>query len=110
METLKVTDHMGHVDLDTNMILEDKECNIETHSRNLFLPLKSNEHCVFCALVALVIQHATHAPNYFIICGLSGFTVFFTLAHKLHYFRKKVTERETCVLIFSTDAYKNLSF
>ena len=44
-----------------------------------------------------------HAPNYFVIFGLSGSTVFFP-----HYltngtiFLKIITEHETCVFIFST--------
>jgi len=31
-----------------------------------------------CVSVALVIQHA-HAPDYIVVCGLSGCTVFFHL-------------------------------
>jgi len=52
--------------------------------------------------VALGIQHAMHI-RYIVICGLPGSTVFTTLFHKRHDFRKrKVIENKMCVLIFST--------
>jgi hypothetical protein len=36
------------------------------------------------------------------ICGLSGSTIFSTVSHKWHDLKKKFTEWEMCVLIFST--------
>ena len=41
-------------------------------------------------------------PYYMLICGLSGCTIFSTLSHKRHDFRKNVIERKMCILIFST--------
>ena len=56
-----------------------------------------------CVSVALVFQHATHM-RCFVICSLSGFTIFFsTLSHKRYDFREKVTEykmRFGCLCIF----------
>ena len=36
------------------------------------------------------------------ICGLLRYTIFSTLSHKRHDFRKEVTENQMCSLIFST--------
>ena len=51
---------------------------------------------ILCVSAALVIQHALCMRR--IVCGLSGSTVFSTLSHKGHDFRKKVIEKN--VLIF----------
>ena len=47
----------------------------------------SNTHSE-CVFVNLVIQHAVHMCHIF-SCGLPGSTIFFTLSHKRHDFRKK---------------------
>ena len=48
-----------------------------------------------CARVALLIQHATRRR--IAICGLSGSTIFSTLSHKRHDFRKKMLLNVKCV-------------
>jgi len=43
-------------------------------------------------ILALIIRHENHifsAPYYIVISGLSGCTIFLTLSHKRHDFRKK---------------------
>ena len=52
-------------------------------------------------ILALGIQHAQRM-RHTVICGLSDSIIFFTFSHELNDFRKKVTERKMCVLIFST--------
>jgi hypothetical protein len=42
---------------------------------------------------------------YYVICDLSGSTIFSPLSHKRHDFRKKIAEDKICVLVFS----RNLS-
>jgi hypothetical protein len=49
--------------------------------------------------VALVIQQEMCFRH---TCGLPRCTIFSTLSHKLHDFRKKIIEHKTCVLIFGT--------
>ena len=44
-----------------------------------------------------------HAPNYIVMCGLSGSTIFSTLYSKWHDLRKTVIENKTLLLIFSTN-------
>jgi hypothetical protein len=57
---------------------------------------------VLCVCVALVIQHAMRM-RHIVTCGLHRSTIFFTLSHKRHDFRKiKATEHKMCVLISST--------
>jgi hypothetical protein len=47
----------------------------------------------------LLIQHATHIRH--IVCGLSGAPPsFWTLSHKWHDFRKKVSQCKMCVFMF----------
>ena len=50
-----------------------------------------------------------HAPCYIIICGLSGCTIFSTLSHKWHNFRRKRLLNTNCVLIFSATFVWNIS-
>jgi hypothetical protein len=81
------------------------ERNIDARSRNHCRHGKAisitYSECVF---VALVIQlEKANAPCYIVICGLSDSTGFFTLSHKRHDIRKKVTEYKMCVSIFYTD-------
>jgi hypothetical protein len=49
---------------------------------------------------AFVIQHVERLRN-IAVCGLSGSTKFFHIPHKRHDYRKNVTERKICVLVFS---------
>jgi len=51
--------------------------------------------------VAFVIKHVMRLPN-IVICGLSGSAKCFRISHIRHDYRKNVTERKICVLIFST--------
>jgi len=48
-----------------------------------------------CTFVALVVQHAVRM-SYFVICGLSGCTIFSSLSHKRHECQKK-TLNTKCV-------------
>jgi len=59
-------------------------------------------------ILDLVIQRGPRMRHIY-ICGLSGFTVFSTLSHKRHDFRKKVTEPKMFVLIFPTAFVSNIS-
>ena len=54
-----------------------------------------------CVPIALSIKHAISMLHIF-ICGLSGYTMFFTLFHKRYDFRKSSIEHKTCVRIFFT--------
>jgi len=53
--------------------------------------------------VALVIQHAMRI-RHIVICGLSGYTIFFShyLINGTIFGKKKVTEHKICFLLFST--------
>ena len=51
----------------------------------------------------------TQRSAIFVICDLSGFTVFF-FTYVWHDFRKKVTEHEMCVLIFCIIFTRNISY
>jgi hypothetical protein len=48
----------------------------------------------------LGIQYAM-GVRHIVICGQSGFTIFFTLSHKRHDCRKIVNKHKMCILIFS---------
>jgi len=50
-----------------------------------------------------------HVPYCIVICDLSVCTIFSTVFHTRQDFRKKVTEHNTCVLIFSTNFVWNIS-
>ena len=54
-----------------------------------------------CVPIALSIKHAISMLHIF-ICGLSGYTMFFTLFHKRYDFWKSSIEHKTCVRIFFT--------
>jgi hypothetical protein len=41
--------------------------------------------------------YTAHAPYFIVICGLSVCTMFFTLSHKRHDFRKIVFEQKMCL-------------
>jgi hypothetical protein len=73
----------------------------------LLLPWKISKYYIFVCVsvragarlcVAFLIQYA-YAPCCDVICGSITFSA---LCHKRHVFRKKTTEHEMCVLIFST--------
>jgi hypothetical protein len=67
--------------------------------------------CCVSAL-ALVVRQANRmfsAPRYVFVCGLPGFAIIPTLSHKRYDFRKKLTEHEICVLIFSATFVWNIS-
>jgi NRPS condensation-like uncharacterized protein len=54
-----------------------------------------------CVNIVSGIQHAKRM-RHTVICGLSGFTLFFHLSLKRHNFLKNGTKHKMCVLIFST--------
>jgi len=66
-------------------------------------------------ILALVVQYAKRifsAPYYGVICDMSGRTIFCTLSHTHHDFRKKIKktiENEMCVLNFSKPSVWNIS-
>jgi hypothetical protein len=60
-----------------------------------------------CARVTVIVQHAAH--RHIFICGLSGSYVFFDIIYKRHDLQKEATERDICVLIFSTTFIWNIS-
>jgi hypothetical protein len=83
--------------------------NVETRSRNHFC--HRNAKCFIYyerVSVALVIQHAMRMRRTMLYV-LSGSTIFSTLSHKRHDFRKIFTEHKMCVLIFSTNFIWNIS-
>jgi hypothetical protein len=49
-----------------------------------------------------------HAPNYIVICDLSGSTIFLH-PHKRCDFREKVVEHNMCALMFSATFISNIS-
>jgi hypothetical protein len=56
-----------------------------------------------CVYVDLVTQRAKGMrPIIFSTVTCQALPYFFTLSHRLHDFRKRVSEHEVCVLLFST--------
>jgi hypothetical protein len=53
-------------------------------------------------------QHAMRM-RHFVICGLSGSTIFVDIISQIARFSKKKTEHQTCVLIFVTTFNLNIS-
>ena len=74
----------------------------------LFMGARAPVHA--CACIALLIQRVTRMRR-----NASSFMAFqvllnsWTLSHKRHDFRKKVTEHKMCVLMFSTTFIKHIS-
>ena len=85
-------------------------CNIKAFSLNHCGSVKAiritYSECVFlCISVALVIRHAVRMRRVILSCvACPALPYFPTLSHKRHDFMKNVTEREMCVLIFSTNS------
>jgi hypothetical protein len=72
------------------------------HIRETIVALEKQQVlCILNVSVALVIQHAKCLHRYYVVCGLSGTTLFFHISHKRHDLREKVLECKMCVLIFS---------
>jgi hypothetical protein len=66
----------------------------------LLLLWKICDYYTTCVLISsLMCLHATHM-RHIVICVLPRSTIFSTLSHKRHDFRKNVTEHKMCVLIF----------
>ena len=63
--------------------------------------------CV-CVCVCSLSQHAMRMRR-IVICGLSDYTGFFHISHKMHDFRIRVIQHKMCVLIFSTALVRNIS-
>jgi hypothetical protein len=71
------------------------------------------KHCVFwmchCILCLCYTARKAHAPYYIVICGLSGCSIFSTLSHKWHDFRKKLLNIKYMFWFFYTSFVRNLS-
>jgi hypothetical protein len=86
-----------------------KSCSliIWLQTRNMFTVMM---YCTFCVSVILDIQHTTHTRRIILSSvACPALPYFSTVSHKRHDFRKRVTEKETCVLIFSTTFIWNIS-
>jgi hypothetical protein len=49
------------------------------------------------------------APYFIVICGLPGSSFFHIISQTVRFLGKKVIENKTCVLIFSTNFFRNAS-
>ena len=79
---------------------------IEARSRNNFCRGKSGSITKYeCAFVALVIQHAERMRRIVlssVACPAVPYFPALCLSHKRYFFRKKVTEHNMYIMIFST--------
>ena len=69
------------------------------------LQWKINNYYIFwvCVFSLIYPTYEVHDPYHTVTCGLSGFTIFSTLSHKRHIFRKKeVIVHKFYVLTFLT--------
>ena len=92
----------------------DRQCTYNVTLRHVHTTIVVVEkqwvlYTVNCVSVALVIQHAMRMPH-IVICGLSGYTIFFShyLINGTIFGKKKVTEHKICFLLFSTTFVWNI--
>ena len=94
---------------------QDEQCtykrNFEERSRNHVLPWKSNKYYVFwvCACDVTYPACKAHAPYNIVMCGQSGYIIFFHTDSQTTQFSENVIEHKMCVFIFYINFVRKVS-